>query len=296
MSLYKQIRENFILPNAFSEWKEYRDTLTRYLIKETDNIALPLQFTSNMSPNTLLPTLAIIGAGACNDFDLAKLAEHFSKITLIDCNREALEQAIQTYELTEANHIELKTVSLNGITDFDYESFCEDLQDYVRSNQNTLNMKAFEEFALLKLKTIYKKSRQVAIPLAPASYDYIWCFGVHSQLQAMFSYICHAFFINLNELSSATSDSLHNINNYLKSENDFFIPQFHDALLSSAKKAVFLGLEKNRIGNPEAVEGACQAFADIKGRVLNVTEQNILWPFYPEGNITYDMQILKITL
>lgn len=239
MSLYKQIKENFILPNAFEEWKEYRDTLTRYLIKETDFVSLPLQFNQEMRIENHFPTLAIIGAGACNDIDLAKLAEHFSKITLIDYNKEALEQAIQTYELAEANHIEIKTVSLNGITDSNYESFCEDLQDYVRLNQNTLSTEAFEDFSLSKLKTIYKKSRQAAIPLAPVSYDYIWCFGVHSQLHAMFSYICQAFFVNLSEISSSTSDSLHNINNYLKSENDNFIPCFHDALLSSAKKSCF---------------------------------------------------------
>lgn len=296
MSLYQQIKEIFILPNAFEDWREYREELTNYLIKETDQVAMPLNFSGNIDLEEHLPTLAIIGAGECNDIDLKKLAEHFSRITLIDCNKEAMEQAIVTYELKDSKQIELLPVSLDGIVDRDYEAFCEELQTYVRLNQGIFNMEEFEEFALSKLTKICNKRRQGEIPLEPDTYDYIWCFGVHSQLQAMFSYICHAFLQNLKEMFPSPLNEFTNINRYLKSENDYFIPHFHDALLRSAKKAVFLGMEMHRTNDTEPVEGAYQAINDIRSRNLKVTESSICWPFYKDGNISYDMLIQKISL
>lgn len=306
MSLYKQIRENFILPNAFEDWRAYRNTLTKYLIKEVDSVSLPLEFSSNTDLEEHLPTLAIIGAGACNDIDLARIKNHFSKITLIDCNEAALHQALTTYDLTEADNVELKNISLTGITDSDYEEFCEELQAYIQLNQQTFSMEEFEEFALSKLKSIYEKRRQAELPLI-STYDYIWCFGVHSQLQAMFSYICHAFFVNLKEMFPSPLNDFIKINEYLKSENDRFIPHFHDVLLSCAKKSVFLGMEQQRISTSEAVngeanntcesdsiEGAYQGILDIRSRNLNVTESSILWPFYPEKDIAYHMLVQTI--
>lgn len=296
MSLYKQIKENFILPNAFEDWREYREELTKFLIQEVDQVTLPLSFSGNIDLEEHLPTLAIIGAGECNDIDLKKLAEHFSKITLIDYNEEAMEQAIKTYNLEDSKQIELLSVSLDGIDDRDYEEFCEDLQTYVRLNQGNFSIEEFEEFALSKLTGICQKRRQSEIPLESHTYDYIWCFGVHSQLQAMFSYICYAFLQNLKEMFPSPLNEFTNINRYLKSENDSFIPHFHDALLSSAKKAVFLGLELHRTNDTEPIEGAYQAIQNIRSRNLKVTESSICWPFYPCGNITYEMLIQKISL
>lgn len=296
MSLFNRIASNFILPNAYNDWTTYRDTLTKYLIKETDCVSLPLNLESLMEMGCSLPTLAIIGAGACNDIDLSKLMPHFSKITLIDYDRTAMKQALSTYHIASENCIEIKPLSLNGIKSSDYESFCDDLQAYVHFNQKNLTLVEFEDFALSRLKNIYETYTSYDIPLEPNGYDYIWCFGVHSQFQAMFSYITQAFLLNLKEMLPSPSQTFIKITNYLKLQNDIFIPHFHNALLRSAKKAVFLGLEQHRENNTEAIEGANQAIEDIRSRNLNVTESTILWPFYPEGNISYQMLIQKIIL
>lgn len=297
MPLYDEIKSHFTLPDAYADWKNYRDTLTNYLITQTDQIRLPLYFQPNMKQTEILPTLAILGAGSCNDLDLKRLSSHFSKITLIDYYASSMQKALNTYHLEHSATVECLPLSLNGITDSDYQDFCEELQFFLREEKSHLTPKTFETFALSLINACYKKSRQVAIPLAPASYDYIWCFGVHSQLQAMFSYIYHVFEVNLKEtIFRDTSLSSTSFFNRLKEENDYFIPLFHDTLLNTAKKAVFLGLEHKRLENDDAIEGAYQAINDIRSRNLKLTESIILWPFCPADNISYEMLIQKITL
>ncbi len=297
MSLYDEIKSHFTLPNAYTDWKNYRNTLTDYLIAQTDQISLPLSFHPGIKQTELLPTLAILGAGACNDLDLRRLSSHFSKITLLDYDSGSMQQALNTYHLEHTNTVECLPVSLNGITDSDYRDFCENLQFFLREEKSHVTAAAFEAFALSLVDTCYQKSRQVAIPLAPASYDYIWCFGVHSQLQAMFSYIYHVFEVNLgNTIFKDTGVPSEAFSNRLKEENNYFIPLFHNTLLASARKAIFLGLEHKRLERADVIEGASQAIRDIRSRNLKLTEGVILWPFYPAGSLSYEMLIQKITL
>lgn len=68
--LYDQLLRLQHMPNAFTEWSGYRNDLTDFIIDHTD------------SGKTVL----IIGAGACNDYDIGRLLFHFSKIILLDRN------------------------------------------------------------------------------------------------------------------------------------------------------------------------------------------------------------------
>lgn len=297
MNLYDEIKSHFELPDAFTDWTNYRNTLTDYLIAETDQITLPLSFHPDMKHSEISPTLAVIGAGSCNDLDLAVLSNHFSKITLIDYNRISMKKALSTYHLENNPAIELLPVSLNGLDDSDYQDFCGQLQAFARTSRTSLSRKSFDEYALSLLELSYQKSRQTTIPLLPASYDYIWCFGVHSQLQSMFSYIYHIFEVNLHDIFAKNSISFDNhFTKRLIEENNHFIPIFHDALLASAKKAVFIGCEQKKHGDEKAIEGAYQAIRDIRNRNQHLTESLILWPFYPARHISYEMLIQKITL
>ncbi|MBR1866568.1 MAG: hypothetical protein IJ801_08685 [Lachnospiraceae bacterium] len=292
MNLYDEIKSHFILPDAFEDWKDYRNILTDYLIAQTDSISLPLSFCPGMQPSDLLPTLAVLGAGACNDLNLERLCPHFSRITLIDNQTASMETALRTYHLEQSPVIECVTASLNGLEDTDYQDFCEALQYFVRGEQQTLTPERFEAFALSRIGS--KPNRQV--PLAPASYDYIWCFGVHSQLQAMYSYIYHVFEVNLRHtLFQNTEWNSHVFYDRLKEENRIWIPHFHDALLASANKAVFLGLEQRRLGTEGAIEGAWQGIEDIRHRKLSYTEHTAIWPFCPARSLSYEMRMFHIS-
>lgn len=311
MSLYREIKQHFHIPEAFTDWTEYRNTLTDYLIHQTDSFEVPLHFTQGMTTSKLQPSLLVIGAGACNDLDLAKLISHFSNITLLDSDQSALETAIANYHLEQCSNITLSVKSLNGLTDHDYQLFCEELSDFLRMQHLTgipITTESFDDYACTLLQHFLSGCVNYSIPLPENSYDFIWCFGVHSQLQAMFSYIHHAFQINLQKMYpdfNITKGT--QFENILKEENNRFIPVFHDALLQCARQKAFIGLEASRsllaadgltfsFANNAPIEGAYQGLLDLESRNLNLQKNGILWPFRPDDNIYYQMQIEEITL
>lgn len=297
MSLYTEIKKNFILSNAYEDWVNYRNSLTHYIIQETNQVSLPLSFHANMNEESFLPTLAIIGAGACNDLDLTELMSHFSTITLLDYDTKAMEQALETYHLTDSPYIQCKTISLNGLNDTHYAEFCNSLQAYVQHNLDTLIPREFEDYAISLIENTLTKLNAYTIPLQQNAYDYICCFGVHSQLQAMFSYIYRAFEINLREWKFADAlDFNTRFNSHLRAENQRFIPLFHNALLRCAKQSIFLGLEQKRTNHDGAIEGAYQATIDIESRNLTTKGTTMIWPFLPSEDIYYEMLLLKIEL
>ncbi|MBQ4058339.1 MAG: hypothetical protein IJD40_05350 [Lachnospiraceae bacterium] len=295
MSLYETIKNNFILPDAYKDWTDYRNTITNYIIRETNQVSVPLSFGANMDETCLLPTLAIIGAGACNDIDLQVLVSHFSKITLIDYDSKAMKTALETYDLINSSHVECKAISLNGLNDSYYETFCNLLQEYVQENLDQLTPEKFEDYAISFIHKTLEQIEDYEIPLPVNTYDYICCFGVHSQFQAMFSYIYRAFEVNLREMKFSDIPEFNSrFNKRLQEENERFIPLFHDTLFKCAKQAVFLGFEQSRTNNTEAIEGAHQAMQDINKRSLPTEESYLIWPFLPSEDIYYEMSIMKI--
>ena len=81
-----------VLPNAYKEWRGYRQKLTDFIEENC------------VAEGECKPVLAIWGAGRSNDIDLARLAERF-KLVLIDRDAEGLAQACKTYGLEETDVI-----------------------------------------------------------------------------------------------------------------------------------------------------------------------------------------------
>ena len=81
-----------VLPNAYKEWRGYRQKLTDFIEENC------------VAEGGCKPVLAIWGAGRSNDIDLARLAERF-KLVLIDRDAEGLAQACKTYGLEETDAI-----------------------------------------------------------------------------------------------------------------------------------------------------------------------------------------------
>jgi len=311
LALYEEIKQHFYIPTAFEDWADYRNTLTDNLIKETEHFLLPLCFSPDIKPEEMQPTLLIIGAGACNDLDLARILPHFSGITLFDNDQKAVEAAISHYHLEHNDKITLCIDSLNGLTDKDYQFFCEQLSEYLRlqqSNGIAITQKGFDHTACFLLTQILETHKHDTIPFSKKAYDFVWCFGVHSQLMAMFSYIYHVFIVNLlNRYPDFTTAGKPVFEDLLRRENDRFIPIFHDALLQCARQKVFIGLEAcrelpaahNHLSSQidkTPIEGACQGITDLRGRNLNRTETFAFWPFRPADNLYYQMLIETITL
>ena len=105
MSLYEDLLQKQFLPHAYEDWAEYRNAISNYLIASTAADS----------------TLAIFGAGCCNDWDLSLLAGHFSSITLIDNNLPSMKQALKRYQLESYPTIHLDECNLTGLYGSDYE-------------------------------------------------------------------------------------------------------------------------------------------------------------------------------
>ena len=113
MSVYDELLKTQTIPHAYENWAEYRRELTEYLTGVTDAGS----------------TLAVFGAGSCNDLDLCMLREHFSQITLIDCQKESMFAALDTYQLREDASLVLKEADFLGITPAEYREYAERLRE-----------------------------------------------------------------------------------------------------------------------------------------------------------------------
>lgn len=287
MNLYDSLKRNFILPDAYEDWHNYRNTLTSYLIRQADEITLPLTDCSIFSSVFSKPTLAIVGAGACNDLDLSALTAHFSQITLIDYDIPATKQALCTYHLETHPQIVQKEESLTGITENDYRKFCSMLQFFLQESQQLPSPTEFEAYAISLIRQFYTNREHHAWHPAPDTFDYIWCFGVHSQLQSMFSYIYHAFCLNLahqnTDWISPNADVFHAT---LKEYNTQHIPKINDHLIAAARHTAIFGNE-----NSPQIEGAALCISDLRKRRELQKEGLVLWPFCPKQQISYEMLI-----
>lgn len=303
MHLYEQIKSHFIIPDAYSDWSNYRNHLTRMIIESTNQVSLPLSFHQGMTDRDLLPTLLILGAGACNDLNLADLSPHFSHITLLDEDSDAMQHALLQYDLTGDSHITCERTSLTGITEQDYMEFCDELSFFLAEHNDDITPMSFCRHAVSLVKQTLSNITYTDI-LEQSSYDHVCCFGVHSQLLAMYSYIFHAFDVNLrnglfrNADASVCDNATALYMQTLKEWNDTLIPQINTQILECARQTAWFGLEIKRStdSSPLTIEGARQAISDLQTRHLAITSHTTVWPFCPEDHLLYDMWIARVNL
>lgn len=308
MSLFQEIKKNFIQEDAFENWSQYRKTLTEYLIGLVEWEPLPLHFHASILEETKLPTLGIIGAGGCNDIDLKMLLPYFSRITLIDVDEEEMKHAIKKYGLEASDRIHMKVLSLTGIMETDYEAFTQELLFYVRESMEPVTPLSFGGYAARLVAEQYNGLSPNRKILDDNQYDYVWCFGVHSQLQGMYGYIYQSFLMNLEASMFRDWNPEEDVFlQYLKEQNRVWIPKINDALLSAANRVCVIGNEWDLLKDKQeaycvsefpdfGVEGAYQSICDIRGRNLSLKESMIMWPFNENRNLFYQMLIQQITV
>lgn len=306
MSLYTEIKNKFKLINAYEDWEDYRNTLTAYLIELADCEELPLKQLEDVFVEEKLPTVALVGAGACNDMNLKALLPYFSKITLIDMDEEALDEGLERAGFTDCALIEKKIISFHGITDEDYEAFTAHLQSYICENYHHMTPNAFCNEAAIYVEKLFRKKQMDLKKASYGTYDYVWCFGVHSQLQSMFGYIYRSFLHNLKDSIFENEEPVDApFYHILKNANQKQVPVLNDLLIQSAMKCCVLGNEWDVLQNDEEyrmemlpkhpVEGAYQAICDVRKREGDCEENILLWPFDRKRDVNYVMLIQKIT-
>lgn len=272
-NLYDDLLALQAIPNAYEEWASYREQLTDFIVDHT-------------GPHT---TACIVGAGACNDFDLQRLIKHFSELRLIDRNTDAIRKGIARQNICIRDN-EIEHIDLLGITDEQYRALANQMlsviQREVTYGQPTPSQ--IESYFLKGIETAFAERQPDARMKATGIADYVICCGVHSQLMTMFPQMAKVYqrYVPISEqavsdcLQQKTSEAVHNLN---------------DTLFRWARKGVIIGLERARLEEPSRIEGAWQALEDLNRRNCKVSAKaSLVWDFSSSQKKSYLMDLMLI--
>lgn len=267
-----------VLPNAYKEWRGYRQKLTDFIEENC------------VAEGWCKPVLAIWGAGRSNDIDLARLAERF-KLVLIDRDAEGLAQACKTYGLEETDAICVDIPFWNVELET-YEMF-----------EALLAEGEEAEIVIEHLKQVAFDNSHRVLPEIGRRFDYSVCVGLHSQLNARFAGLLYMYRENYDE------EELQMIENAIRALNEVAVTRTNDVIYMLTEKLMVFGLEWAVVNEsamdqwenlvPEEIEGALQLRHDIgmhKGFDIRIeAERRLFWPFaWKERKKGYVMELLAV--
>lgn len=267
-----------VLPNAYKEWRGYRQKLTDFIEENC------------VAEGGCKPVLAIWGAGRSNDIDLARLAERF-KLVLIDRDAEGLAQACKTYGLEETDAICVDLPFWNVELET-YEMF-----------EALLAEGEEAEIVIEHLKQVAFDNSHRVLPDIGRRFDYSVCVGLHSQLNARFAGLLYMYRENYDE------EELQMIENAIRALNEAAVTRTNDVIYMLTEKLMVFGLEWAVVNEsamdqwekfvPEDIEGALQLRHDIgmhKDFDIRIeAERRLFWPFaWKERKKGYVMELLAV--
>ena len=267
-----------VLPNAYKEWRGYRQKLTDFIEENC------------VAEGGCKPVLAIWGAGRSNDIDLARLAERF-KLVLIDRDAEGLAQACKAYGLEETDAICVDLPFWNVELET-YEMF-----------EALLAEGEEAEIVIEHLKQVAFDNSHRVLPDIRRRFDYSVCVGLHSQLNARFAGLLYMYRENYDE------EELQMIENAIRALNEAAVTRTNDVIYMLTEKLMVFGLEWAVVNEsamdqwenlvPEEIEGALQLRHDIgmhKDFDIRIeAERRLFWPFaWKERKKGYVMELLAV--
>ena len=278
MTLYDELMQAQYLENAFEDWKEYREAITNYFLTHIPCGA----------------TVAIFGAGMCNDIDIERLLEKVSEITLIVRDRSLLHRVFEHYPNADRKRIHFLEADFVGITEKEYRLFSERLVRMIQAKKEKTDISEVAEYVGLQMKALYEEALKQPVFSKEEKFDYGIAFGLHSQLNNMFPWMWEIVLHTLNVKEESVFQLAASYNNRI-------VERFHDEVFGILKKGMIIGFEKQRIGLKDAIEGSVQAGMDIqkradKNQIKILDEAYVYWPFDREKEIVFDVEILTFSL
>lgn len=150
--IYESLRKTEYIDDAYERWREYRRSLTSYVLCCLEKPS----------------KLAIIGAGACNDYDLSLLLSEGHEITLIDYDMGAMRKGLARQHIGhEVTLIELDVFPV-GVSGY------HGLEDLFQRNASFADVIEY-------LDRVSGQALQSSWEL-PGQYDMVLAAGLHSQL------------------------------------------------------------------------------------------------------------------
>ena len=275
------IKQKFRLPDAYEDWREYRQLLTETVIEcaKGDNSK----------------TIAIIGAGRCNDIDIKALCRYFETITLVDCDSTAMNEAVAKLTDDEAKRVEINNTSLTGINETDINLYFESVFSTVRNQGYKLTYGSFGEIILSELEILKHKLPTLTETLIQEmpKRDIVLCNGVFSQLFSVISFFVRSVAGSIpDSLFTGAMQAADRLEQELKSMNNKVIPVICKALIQSANDYVIFGNEHLKT---DPVEGAGQCIEAVRNSGRTVKEVECLWDFNRREKVIYNMLIQVVT-
>ena len=272
-NLYDDLLSLQTIPTAYTDWARYREQLTGFILEHTD-------------PHT---TACIVGAGACNDFDLSRLNSHFDRLLLLDRNVDAMQEGMERQSIRIPER-DLLHADLLGIPEDVYRSISDHMLSAIREQQRRTapDAKAVERLFLREMDAAYMNRQPDKLMEQNGIADYVICCGVHSQLLTVFPQMANVYRRYIDIRPEAIEQKVRK-----------WIPgvmaELNDALFRWARKGVIVGLEECRIGEVGGVDGASQALDLLKKSGYTVLAQTSLeWDFDPRRRKSYQMRIMQI--
>ena len=273
MSVYRQIKDKFIMKNAWTDWESYRESLTDLILQREPG------------------TVAIIGAGRCNDIDLRRILAVSEKAFLLDIDEEAMHEALDSLPGAYRIKADIREMSLTGISETDIEAVCEDMLTFVRKEGKNITEESLRFCIMSYLDgltdKLIKEERELLDKLSDVSPDVIVCCGVYSQLFGVLSFFFRSLLFSVRDVLPEAVNLENELSERLHQMNNMVIPVTCSALIKAAAGCVIFGNEYM----PESpVEGAHQCIMDVRTH-YDPEEYHLEWNFNRAEGITYDMLI-----
>lgn len=261
LNIFDELKKLQTIAGAYNEWSSYRSKVTDYIINNT----------------TDFESIAIFGAGKCNDIDLNILESKFKKVILIDIDMSAMKEGINQYSLENSNKIELIAYDFLGIEDREYRDYEYLVRKYFFTNTNTLNSR-HKILSLLDNLTV--KINKHPLVFGKDTYKNSILIGVHSQINV---YLQRIWSICLQVTGKEDNLAIDKI----KRMNDIVAKKLNAAVIESTEDNLFFGYEMGIEGQNGRIEGAIQAEHDLELRLesdlINFSSEiKLLWPFKPD--------------
>lgn len=276
--LYSELCKLRNMTEAYDDWRVYREKVSQYILNNTEHGA----------------SIAIVGAGRCNDIDLSLFSKHFSKITLIDIDEKAMHDAINKYDISSMCKTEIVVRDFVGIQDEDYIEYASIMCKDMKKNKQFFSPWVTGPKMIAKLEEVYAKLREYELDLGERNYDYVVALGVHSQLNGMFEWMWTSMIEGLGKTDSKVASRV-------SQETEYIVNKFDAAIYKMAKKRLFIGCEREIIGKIGAIEGARIGLDNIEkyeeaGIIQLDSWLDTIWPFDVKQGLQYKMAIGNIVI
>lgn len=276
MTVYDALEKRHVMPRAWDDWADYRKAWSEWIIRycKWDS------------------SILIVGAGACNDYDLEHFSKFFGKILLFDLDEASMQEACKRIPAAHRDKVEVFTGDFLGITPYAYQEFCREIQAEVNHRGKLTDVTELAQTALSFVEQMYADAKKNREKLVLPQADYVAVSGVHSQVNHMLPWIWQAYMQALGQREDM-------IFQRASQENGRIMRDMNDKLLAAAGQKLFVSAEKARVGLPGGVEGAWQALEDLKKRAdgthLRLSDsRNFAWGYDLRQNMIYEMEGLVI--